>query len=129
MFNRAPAVSSTLQIMVKIKDDLGGRLSDRGGVRKVLSGRDRMKLMHGYERARKILKRAGARGIFRGWVVASHPGGSVKVGHLLDSDLKTEFDNLYVCDCSVIPEAWGLPPTLTLVSLGKRLARHLATPS
>jgi choline dehydrogenase-like flavoprotein len=42
------------------------------------------------------------------------------------SDLKTEFDNLYVCDCSVIPEAWGLPPTLTIIGLGKRLAKHLA---
>ena len=35
-------------------------------------------------------------------------------------------DNLYVCDCSVMPDAWGLPPTFTLVALGKRLARHLA---
>jgi choline dehydrogenase-like flavoprotein len=35
------------------------------------------------------------------------------------------YRNLYVCDCSVIPEAWGLPPVLTLVGLGKRLARHL----
>jgi choline dehydrogenase-like flavoprotein len=26
---------------------------------------------------------------------------------------------------SVIPEAWGLPPTLTLVGLGKRLAKYL----
>jgi choline dehydrogenase-like flavoprotein len=49
----------------------------------------------------------------------------VKVGDLLDSDLKTEYDNLYVCDCSVIPEAWGLPPTLTIIGLGKRLAKHL----
>ena len=38
----------------------------------------------------------------------------------------TEYDNLYVCDCSVIPEAWGLPPTLTLIGLGKRLAKHLS---
>jgi choline dehydrogenase-like flavoprotein len=50
----------------------------------------------------------------------------VKVGDLLDSDLKTEYDNLYVCDCSVIPESWGLPPTLTIIGLGKRLAKHLA---
>ncbi len=27
---------------------------------------------------------------------------------------------------SVIPEAWGLPPVLSVVALGKRLARHLA---
>jgi choline dehydrogenase-like flavoprotein len=38
----------------------------------------------------------------------------------------TEFDNLFVCDCSVIPEAWGLPPTTTIIGLGKRLAKHLA---
>ena len=58
---------------------------------------------------------------------AAHPGGTVKVGDVVDSDLQTELQNLYVCDCSVIPEAWGLPPTLTLIGLGKRLAKHLAT--
>ena len=49
----------------------------------------------------------------------------MKIGELVDANLKTRIDNLYVCDCSVIPEAWGLPPTLTLLALGKRLARHL----
>ena len=49
----------------------------------------------------------------------------MKIGDLLDSNLRTEYENLYVCDCSVIPEPWGLPPVLTLVSLGKRLAKHL----
>jgi choline dehydrogenase-like flavoprotein len=34
--------------------------------------------------------------------------------------------NLYVCDCSVIPEAWGLPPTATIIGLGKRLAKYLS---
>jgi hypothetical protein len=42
------------------------------------------------------------------------------------SDLKTDVDNLYVCDRSVIPEDWGLPPSLTILALGKRLAQHLA---
>ena len=58
--------------------------------------------------------------------LASHPGGTVKIGQLVDTNLETEYRNLYVCDCSVIPEAWGLPPELTIVGLGKRLARHLA---
>jgi choline dehydrogenase-like flavoprotein len=57
--------------------------------------------------------------------VAAHPGGTVKIGDIVDSNLQTEYENLYVCDCSVIPEAWGLPPTLTLIGLGKRLAKHL----
>jgi choline dehydrogenase-like flavoprotein len=117
--------SRTLMIMIKIRDNLGGRVTYRGGVRKSLSKDDKLKLKSGYERAKKILKNAGAKGIFKGWDVAAHPGGTVKVNDLLDSNLKTEKDNLYVCDCSVIPEAWGLPPTLTLLSLGKRLAKHL----
>ena len=111
--------------MVKARDELGGRLTDRGGVRKVLDQNEKRKLKRGYERARKILKKAGARGIFRTTYLAAHPGGTVKVGHLVDSNLKTEYDNLYVCDCSVIPLSWGLPPTSTLITLGKRLAKHL----
>ena len=83
------------------------------------------KLSRGYERARKILKNAGAKGIFKTGYLAAHPGGTVKVGQLVDSNLKTEYDNLYVCDCSIIPEAWGLPPTSTIIGLGKRLAKYL----
>lgn len=122
MFSR----KRTLQIMVKAKDELGGHLTDSGGVRKILDKNEKKKLLRGYKRAEEILQKAGARGIFKTAYLAAHPGGTVKVGDLLDSDLKTEYDNLYVCDCSVIPEAWGLPPTLTIIGLGKRLAKHLA---
>ena len=112
--------------MVKAKDALGGSLTKNGGVRKPLSGDDIQKLDRGYRRAREILANAGAKGIFRTTYLAAHPGGTVKIGEYLDSDLKVKsIDNLYVCDCSAIPEAWGLPPTLTLICLGKRLAKHL----
>jgi choline dehydrogenase-like flavoprotein len=57
--------------------------------------------------------------------MAVHPGGTAKIGDLVDSNLKSRLDNLYVCDCSVIPESSGLPPTLTLIALAKRLAKHL----
>lgn len=124
-FDRLFSHSRTLQIMVKAKDSLGGRLTNSGGVRKRLAKDDRGKLLRGAERAREILKHAGAKHIYKSWYIAAHPGGTVRVGDMLDANLKTEYDNLYVCDCSVIPEAWGLPPTLTLVGLGKRLANHL----
>lgn len=117
---------NTLQIMVKAKDTLGGRLTDCGGVRKNLNKNDKWKLLRGYERAKKILKNAGAKDIFKTWYLATHPGGTVKIGEIVDSNLKTEYENLYVCDCSVIPEAWGLPPTSTIIGLGKRLAKHLS---
>ena len=121
MFSRR----NTLQILVKSKDALGGKLTNTGGVRKNLDKNEKKKLQRGYERAKKILKNAGAKGIFKTGYLATHPGGTVKIGDLLDSNLKTEHDNLYVCDCSVIPEAWGLPPTHTIICLGKRLAKHL----
>ena len=114
-----------LSIMVKIKDELGGRITDKGGCKKRLSENDNKKLEKGYDHAKKILKNAGVKKINKSIVFAAHPGGSVKVGDFLDSDLKAKLDNLYVCDCSVVPEAWGLPPTLTILGLGIRLARHL----
>ena len=82
-------------------------------------------MRRGYERAKEILKNAGAKSIFRTQYLAAHPGGTVKVGDLLDSNLMTEYDNLFICDCSVIPEAWGMPPTTTIIGLGKRLAKYL----
>lgn len=121
MFSRR----NTLQIMVKAKDELGGKLTDSGGIRKSLDQNEKQKLLKGYERAKEILKNAGAKNIFKTGYLAAHPGGTVKVGNLIDSNLKTEYDNLYVCDCSVIPEAWGLPPTSTIIGFGKRLAKHL----
>ncbi len=124
-FDRLLSHGRTLPIMVKIRDELGGRLTARGGVRKPLSHIDRQRLKNGAELAKKILRNAGAKRIFTTWRMATHPGGSAKVGDVVDSDLKTEIDNLYVCDCSVIPEAWGLPPTLTILALAKRLSKHI----
>ena len=125
-FDRLRAHRQTLPIMVKVRDSLGGELTSRGGVRKRLSEDDRGRLNSGCELARSILKKAGARHVFQTWCMAVHPGGTAKVGDVVDADLRTQLDNLYICDCSVIPDSWGLPPTLTLIALGKRLASHLA---
>ena len=125
MFSRP----NTLQIMVKAKDELGGKVTRRGGIRKILDKNEKKKLSKGYERAGKILENAGAKNIFKTGYLAAHPGGTVKIGQLVDSNLQTELDNLYVCDASVIPESWGLPPTAVIISLGKRLAKYLSNQS
>ena len=122
---QAFSYKNVLPVMIKIRDDLGGALTKRGMVNKVLSRQDRLKLDKGAEHARRILNNAGASEVYRSWMFAAHPGGTVKIGEHLDTNLKTRFDNLYVCDCSVIPREWGLPPTWTILSLGKRLAGHL----
>ncbi len=124
-FDKMFAFGHTARIMIKAKDTLGGYLTDGGGVRKKLIKEDKDKLLHGYENAKKVLKAAGASSIYKTWTFAAHPGGTAKIGEIVDARLQTRFDNLYVCDCSVIPEAWGLPPTMAILSLGKYLGRHL----
>jgi choline dehydrogenase-like flavoprotein len=114
----------TLSIMVKIRDDIGGSVGRRW-VDKTLTAPDRARFAHGTGMARAILEQAGAHHIFNSLHFAAHPGGSVRIGEHVDGDLRTATPGLYVCDASVIPEPWGLPPTLTLLCLGWRLARHL----
>jgi len=125
-FDRLPAHKRSLPIMIKARDELGGHLTKRGGVRKRLNETEKKRLMGGYEHAHKILVNAGARNIYKTWYLAVHPGGTIKINEVVDSNLETEIHNLFVCDCSVIPEAWGLPPSLTLLALGKRLGKHLS---
>jgi choline dehydrogenase-like flavoprotein len=128
-FDRLASHARILPIMIKAKEALGGQLTRRGAVHKQLTEKDRMKLLVGYQRAREILQYAGARHIFKTWFMATHPGGTAKIGDVVDRNLKTGLDRLYICDCSVIPQSWGLPPTLTLLALGTRLGKHLVNES
>jgi choline dehydrogenase-like flavoprotein len=124
-FDRILAHANTLAVMVKIRDDIAGRVSARR-LRRTFGSNERAKLASGHRRASEILRHAGARRIFKSRVVAAHPGGSVRIGEHVDANLQTEVEGLYVCDCSVIADPWGLPPVLTLISLAKRLAKHLS---
>lgn len=124
-FDRILAHKHAAVIMVKIRDDLEGWLTSRGGIRKRLTPADRSRLRRGVDHARRILTNAGAKHVFTSRILATHPGGTAKVGEVVDSNLQTGVTGLYVCDCSVIPESWGLPPTLTILALGKRLGKYL----
>jgi len=122
--DRLLAHRRTLSIMVKIRDDIGGAIGPHW-VNKRLTPADKRKLADGAGIARDILAQAGAKHVFQSRHFAAHPGGSVRVGAGVDSDLQTPTRNLFVCDASVIPQAWGLPPTLTLLCLGMRLGQTL----
>ncbi|CAM4025337.1 GMC family oxidoreductase N-terminal domain-containing protein [Bordetella tumulicola] len=118
----------TLGIGVKVKDEFGGELTDDGRFRKQISVADQAKLDKGRRRAVEILKHAGARHIVDfGVTAAGRVGGMVRINEHIDSQLETPYRNLHVCDGSIIPEALRVPPTLTLVCLGKYLSRHLST--
>jgi len=116
----------TLSVMVKVRDELSGTVSDRGVAHKPLAGVDRDRLRAGTASARELLDGAGARSIHATLRVAVHPGGTARIGAVVDADLATEIDGLHVCDASVLPCAWGVPPTFTIMALGRRLGRHLA---
>jgi choline dehydrogenase-like flavoprotein len=122
--DRVGAHRRTLSVMVKIRDDIGGAVGPRW-VDKRLSQDDRARFDKGIGMARTILEQAGAKQVFATHHFAAHPGGSIRIGAGVDSELRAA-PGLYVCDASVIPGPWGLPPTLTLLCLGKRLGAMLA---
>ncbi|PSW19845.1 GMC family oxidoreductase [Photobacterium sanctipauli] len=125
-FNRMMSADNTLTIMVKVKDSLSGKISPNWAS-KSLSNEDKQRLNQGADIAESILAAAGAKHIYRTHHFAAHQGGSAAIGDIVDSQLETKIKGLYVCDASVIPEAWGLPPTFTLLCLAKRLSKHLLT--
>jgi choline dehydrogenase-like flavoprotein len=123
--DRLLAHQKTLTIMVKIRDQIGGSIGPRW-INKALQADDKKKFTRGIDIGREILIQAGASKIFNSWHFAAHPGGSVRIGEGVDSNLQTRTQNLFVCDASVIPKEWGLPPSLTLLCLAKRLADYLS---
>jgi choline dehydrogenase-like flavoprotein len=114
-------------MMTKICDEPIGQVYPDGTVSKSVTEKDREKLNEGVRISREILKKAGAKKVFVSRVQGGHPGGTAAVGKVVDSNLQTPIDNLFVCDASVLPTAPGLPPILTIVALAKHLAKFLAS--
>jgi len=117
----------TYTIMVKVRDGLDGRVNMDDSFSKPIDYDTWWKLNKGAVLAEEILQKAGVKrdDILKTGVIAAHPGGTVRIGELLDKDCQTPIQNCYCMDTSIIPEPWGLPPTVTLVAMGKRLAKHL----
>jgi choline dehydrogenase-like flavoprotein len=117
-----------LGIMTKSADDPAGRVFADGTVSKPVTEADWGRLREGSAISTEILVKAGAdrNSIRVSRPQGAHPGGTAAVGKIVDQDLQTEIDSLFVCDCSVLPKAPGLPPIVTIVALAKRLAKTLA---
>ena len=116
-----------LSIMVKVPDDMVGTVDSEGNVFKFNTIDDIRRLAQGSAAAGAILEKAGVdpttmtSTVFRG----AHPGGTAAIGEVVDKNLKTEIDGLYVSDASVIPVSPGKPPILLILALSLRLANHL----
>jgi len=116
----------SLTILVEIADDVSGTIDTEGRIVKPLSEKDYDKLEKGKKTARQILENAGAKDVWFTKMGGVHPGGTCKIGDIVDSDLMTCFENLFVVDASVMPEAHAIPPMLTILALAKRLSKHLS---
>ena len=116
-----------LSIMVKTADECKGYVTDDGDVVKINTIQDIRYLAEGAATAGFVLEKAGVdpntigSTVYRG----AHPGGTAKIGEVVDSNLETEIENLFVCDASVLPISPGKPPILTILALSKRLADHI----
>jgi len=116
-----------LSIMVKTPDECKGYIDDDGEVYKTNTIQDIRYLAEGVATAGFILEKAGVdpntigSTVYRG----AHPGGTAKIGDVVDSNLETKVSNLFVCDASVLPISPGKPPILTILALSKRLADYL----
>ena len=116
-----------LSIMVKTPDECRGYVDDDGDVVKINTIQDIRYLAEGVATAGFILEKAGVdpntigSTVYRG----AHPGGTAPIGKIVDGNLETEIDGLFVSDASVLPISPGKPPILTILALSKRLADYL----
>jgi choline dehydrogenase-like flavoprotein len=115
--------------MTKIADSSVGCILPDGKISKPITKRDRKRLQEGSSLAKEIMIKAGARkdSLVDSAIQGAHPGGTAAIGKVVDNNLQTRIDNLFVCDGSVLPVAPGLPPILTIVALAKRLAKTLSS--
>jgi choline dehydrogenase-like flavoprotein len=115
-----------LSIMVKVPDDNHGKIME-GKVIKENTIKDIRFIAEGAATAGAILVKAGVdpNTITSTHLRGAHPGGTAAIGDIVDNNLKTKYEGLYVSDASVIPEAPGAPPIIAILALSKRLSKHL----
>lgn len=129
-FNRdwRPAAGNVVSLMIKLADTRGGTVSDRT-IEKDLSLQDREALRTAVGLCVDILNRLGVgkSEMFFGTLNAGHPGGMLP---LTSADAATLHParlpaNLYLADATLLPEALGKPPILTIMALAKKVAKAI----
>lgn len=112
-------------LMLKFADTCIGTIDENGNIEKTLTKVDVDLIKEGYEKAVSILLQMGVekQSIVATSLKGAHPGGTAAVGEVVDNNFESEIRGLYVCDASVIPEAPGRPPILTIVAIAKKVAK------
>lgn len=115
-----------LSMMIKIPDDNYGMIRD-GKIIKENSIKDVRFIAEGSATAGAILVNAGVdpNSIVSTNLRGAHPGGTAAIGEIVDKNLETEINGLFVSDASVLPKSPGAPPILTILALSKRLSKYI----
>lgn len=127
-FNRSwrKPMDGIVSLMIKLADVEQGDVH-QGKMQKTLTPIDHERLQQGVNDCREVLLRMGARerDIFLGTLNAGHPGGMLPLTKEEAATLHSQLlpDNLYVCDATILPQALGLPPILTIMALAKRISK------
>ncbi len=116
-----------LGIMVKVGDEMAGEIFPDGSYEKPVKDLEKGRLQKGSEISRKILIQAGCDpdSIIVSPVRGAHPGGTARIGEVVNDHCETEIKNLFVADASVYPETLDLPVVLITISMSKRLSAYL----
>ncbi len=122
-FNAGP--EDVMGIMVKIADEANGRINPDKSIEKPLTQRDLDLLKEGYEKSVEVLVEAGVdpSSVVSTSIRGAHPGGTAAIGKVVDNNFETQIKGLFIADTSVIPQAPGRPPILTITALAKRLSK------
>jgi choline dehydrogenase-like flavoprotein len=114
-------------LFAKVKDNLEGRINPDGTVSKTFDADTLNRIKKGVTMAVEILVKAGVKreDIFINRPYGGHLGGTAAIGDIVDEICETDIKGCYCLDTSIIPEAWGLPMSATIIGMGKRLSRHL----
>ncbi|MCI5867606.1 MAG: GMC family oxidoreductase N-terminal domain-containing protein [Methanosphaera sp.] len=116
-----------LSFMIKIPDNRKGKVY-ANKVEKSIDYDDVAYIAQASAIAGAILKQAGVdmESISSTHTRGAHLIATSPVGEVVDSNLQTEIENLYVADGSVLPKAEGIPPIYAILAIAKRLGQHLA---
>jgi choline dehydrogenase-like flavoprotein len=122
-----PNPGDVMGIMVKIADEANGKIYEDGTIEKEITLRDLKLLKEGYNKSVELLKAIGVEpsSISSTPIRGAHPGGTAAMGRIVDKNLQTSIRGLYISDASVIPQAPGRPPILTITALSKRLSKTI----
>lgn len=119
-------MTGLVSMMIKLADEEKGSVSRRS-VDKKMTAKDVANMKPATATCRQILERLGVpvSEQFLGTLNAGHPGGMLPLTSAENDTLHNPAlpENLYVADATILPQAMGNPPILTIMALAKKIAQ------